>query len=310
MRNTATYGNAMNIIDFRCRPPFGNLVRDWIFTLEDKPGNPGLATKYANMAMKLPESLIAKSMQVFLGECKAANISQSVVPLRKLPTQNNEDLVLLLESFPGQFMGFAGVQPVEDGINGSMDQIERYAVNGPCTGVYMEPGLDPHPWRVDDETSVYPVYEFCEAHDLPVCLLYGGVFHRKNPPEYDFYNPARIERIANKFPKLRILLSHACWPFTAHACAVALNLENVWLSPDGFMIDHPGSADYVTGANYRLQNKIIFGSLYPSMPVEFAVKKYKELLRPEVWHKIFYENAKNFLKLDANAMSKISEECV
>lgn len=288
--------NNMQIIDFRCRPPFGNLARDWIFSLEDKPGNPGLATKYAHMNMELPNSLVLKSMDVFLGECKTAHISQSVVPLRKLPTQSNDDLVKLIEAFPQKFMGFAGLQPVEEGIAFTLSQIKQYAVDGPCVGVYMEPGLDPKPWYVDDK-NIFPIYEFCETHDLPVCLLYGGIFHKKNPPCYAIYDPARIEIIAQSFPRLRILLSHACWPFTTLACALALNYENIWLSPDGFMIDHPGSNDYVVAANYRLQNKIIFGSLYPSMPVEFAVTKYKNLLRPEVWNEVFYENAVNFIKL-------------
>ena len=61
-----------------------------------------------------------------------------------------------------------------------------------------------------------------------------------------------------------------------------MNWENVWLSPDGFMIDHPGSQDYVTAANYRLQDKILFGSLYPGVPLGYAVEKYRSLLREEV----------------------------
>lgn len=285
----------MQIIDFRCRPPFGNLARDWIFTLDDTPGNPGLRSKYRKMGMELPPSLLDGSMEAFLRECEQEDISKTVVPLRRLQSQNNDDLAALLRAYPEKFLGFAGVQPVEDGIAASLAQIARHVLDGPCVGVYMEPGLDPHPWAVDD-TAVFPLYEFCERHALPLCLLYGGVFHRKAPPSYDLYEPRRIERVARRFPELRILLSHACWPFTALACALALNWTNVWLSPDGFMIDHPGAQDYVTAANYRLQDKIIFGSLYPSMPLDFAVARYKRLLRPEVWAKIFYANAMDFLE--------------
>lgn len=284
----------MQIIDFRCRPPFDTLAKDWIFSLDDKPGNPGLRAKYQKMGMELPPSLLGRSMEEFLKECDEAHISKTVVPLRRLPTQNNDHLGALLRAYPGRFIGFAGVQPLEEGIAGALAQIVLHVVAGPCRGVYMEPGLDPHPWAVDD-ASIFPIYEFCQQHDLPVCLLYGGVFHQKKPPNYDLYEPRRIERVARRFPDLRILLSHACWPFTALACAVALNWENVWLSPDGFMIDHPGSQDYVVAANYRLQDKIVFGSLYPSMPMDFAVSRCKELLRPEVWDKVFHENALRFL---------------
>lgn len=40
----------MQIIDFRCRPPFDTLAKDWIFSLDDKPGNPGLRAKYKKWA--------------------------------------------------------------------------------------------------------------------------------------------------------------------------------------------------------------------------------------------------------------------
>ncbi len=285
------------IIDFRSRPPFGSFVRDWIFRLDDVPGNPGLRTKYRNMGMDLPASLLRKSMDEFLKENERCGIVHSVVPLRVLPNLHNEDLVELLQTLPGRFTGFAGLRPVEDGLDKAMETVRTLVVDGPCTGIYMEPGLDPHPWLIDDE-SLFPLYELCQDHDVPLYILFGGVFHKNGAPDYDIYSPARIERLARAFPSLRILLSHACWPWTTHACAVAMNWENVWLSPDGFMIDHPGSQDYVTAANYRLQDKILFGSLYPSVPVEFAVKRYTALLRPEVREKIFYRNAVSFLKLE------------
>lgn len=291
------------IIDFRCRPPFGNFTRDWIFELDDKPGNPGLRSKFSRMGMKLPPSLLKKSMETFFQENEVCGIVHSVVPLRKLPTLANDDLVSLLQAWPGLFSGFAGIQPVEDGIPTCLDTIRNFVFNGPCTGIYMEPGLDPQPWLVDDE-RFFPIFEMCQQQDIPICMLYGGVFHRPDTPDYEIYSPSRIERIARTFPRMRIALSHACWPFTAHACAVALNYENVWLSPDGFMIDHPGAQDYVVAANYRLQDKIIFGSLYPSVPTGFAVEKYKALLKPEVWDKVFFKNALAFLKRNEKDLAR------
>ena len=288
------------IIDFRSRPPFGNLVRDWIFRLDDVPGNPGLRTKFKNMGMTLPDSLLRRSMDDFFAENERCGITHSVVPMRILPEQNNDDLAALLRAWPDRFTGFAGLRPMEDGLKRSLDELQTFVIDGPCAGVYMEPGLDPHPWMADDE-RLFPLYERCEEKNIPLYLLFGGVFHRNGAPSYDIYSPARIERLARTFPKLRILLSHACWPWTTYACAVAMNWENVWLSPDGFMIDHPGSQDYVLAANYRLQDKILFGSLYPSVPTEYAVTRYKTMLRPEVQDKIFYLNAAKFLNLKTSA---------
>lgn len=282
------------IIDFRCRPPFGRFVQDWIFRLDDAPGNPGLKSKFSRMGMEMPASLLKRSMTDFFRENEQCGITHSVVPLRLLPTQNNDDLAELLRAWPGRFTGFAGIQPLEHGIAASLENIRHFVADGPCAGVYMEPGLDPVPWMVDEE-RFFPIYELCQEQNIPLCLLFGGVFHRSSPPDYSLYSPVRIEHVARAFPRLRMALSHACWPWTAHACAVALNWENVWLSPDGFMIDHPGSQDYIVAANYRLQDKMIFGSLYPGVPTGYAVQRYKDMLRPEVRDRIFRKNAMNFL---------------
>ena len=86
------------IMDFRCRPPFGNFLRDWIFRLEDMPGNPGLKTKFSRMGMELPPSLLKRSMQEFFRENEACGIVHSVVPLRVLPGLDNDDLAALLKA--------------------------------------------------------------------------------------------------------------------------------------------------------------------------------------------------------------------
>lgn len=255
------------IIDFRCRPPCAPFTEDWIFDLEDRPGRPGLRGKYERMAMCPPRSLLALSLEEFFREAERAGIERSVVPLRTLPTQTNEDLATLLARHPERFWGFAGVQPLADGPDAALETVGRFVTRGPCAGVYMEPGLDPEPWLIDDH-ALFPLYEACQADQIPVCLLFGGIFHRPDAPDSAHYLPTRVERVARAFPRLRLILSHAGWPWTAAACAAALNWPNVYLSPDGFMIDHPGDRDYVVAANYRLQDKFLFGSLYPSVPMQ------------------------------------------
>lgn len=172
----------MRIIDFRCRPPFGNFVKDWIFRLEDQPGNPGLRSKYTRMDMDLPGSLLSHSMADFADEMGKENICLAVVPVRQLPTLGNDDLVELLNTYPASFAGMAGVQPLKDGAERTVAQIATYVLNGPCFGVYMEPGLDPQPWHVDDPLCL-PVFEFCEKNNFArVYALWGRFSQKKSPP--------------------------------------------------------------------------------------------------------------------------------
>ena len=109
---------------------------------------------------------------------------------------------------------------MEDGLAKTLEEVRTCVIDGPCAGIYMEPGLAPPPWLVDDE-CLYPLYTLCQELDILVSLLFGGVFHRNGVPDYDIYSPTRIEKLARTFPKLRILLSHACWPCRPFRAAFA-----------------------------------------------------------------------------------------
>ena len=116
------------IIDFRSRPPFGNFVHDWIFRLDDVPGNPGLKSKFQKMEMDLPNSLLQQSMDEFFVENERCGIIHSIIPMRILPNQNNNDLVELLTKWPDKFTGFAGLRPYEDGREQALADIQNLFV--------------------------------------------------------------------------------------------------------------------------------------------------------------------------------------
>ncbi len=289
-------GEYMTIIDMRSRPPFGRYADQWVFNVEDSEKGMGLARKFANMDIPMPDSILHKSMQHYLREMDEAGIQKAVVPLRKSATLDNGDLLSLLNAWPDRFIGFIGVRPMADPMEQILREIDDLIVNGPCHGVIMEPGIDPVPWKMDDE-RVFPVYEKCEQEGIPLNILLGGVFHRPDAPDSGYYSPLLAEHVARVFPKLHILLSHAGWPWTVAACAAAINWDNIWLAPDSYLINHPGAQDYVVGANYRLQDKFLFGSTYPASPMQYTVDQCRVLIRQEVQEKFFYRNAEAFLNI-------------
>ncbi len=68
---------------------------------------------------------------------------------------------------------------------------------------------------------------------------------------YALHDPKYVDELAFTFPKLKIALCHGGWPFVAQACHVVMQHENVYLSPDVYMMSFtPGYQDYVTAANY------------------------------------------------------------
>lgn len=130
----------MNIIDMRSRPPFGRFADQWVFNVNDSEKGMGLARKFANMDIPMPDSILHKSMDHYLREMDESGIRKAVVPLRKSPTLDNGDLLELLKSWPDRFIGFIGVRPLADPMEQILRDIDELIVHGPCHGLIMEPG--------------------------------------------------------------------------------------------------------------------------------------------------------------------------
>ena len=81
-------------------------------------------------------------------------------------------------------------------------------------------------------------------------------------------------------------------------CQLAVNHNNLYLAPDFYLIESPGAADYITAANYLLQERLMFASAYPLMPLKEASAYYMNCgISEEALPKIMYENAVEFLGL-------------
>lgn len=158
-----------------------------------------------------------------------------------------------------------------------MEELERYVVGEGLRGIVMEPGLTKTPMFVEDE-RIFPLYERCQALGVPVMLMVGSNCR----PDIEYSKPEHAERVAKAFPKLNIILSHGGWPWVTEAIHVAYRYKNVYLLPDLYQFNGPGSGEYLAAANYILRDQMLFGSAYPYVSLREAVDYFLEgRLRPE-----------------------------
>jgi predicted TIM-barrel fold metal-dependent hydrolase len=110
-------------------------------------------------------------------------------------------------------------------------------------------------------------------------------------------HPASIDHLAANFPNLKIVMAHPGWPWVDETTAVALHKGNVYWEMSGWAPKHfPGNLK--TDMRGRLQDKIMFGSDYPSMSYERILREWGELgYKDEVMEKIFHGNAERILGL-------------
>ena len=279
------------IIDFRLRPPARGFLNLSLFRDVQRS-----ARMSRCFGMDQAPSTTQRSPELLLQEMDAAGIDCGVVPGRRahafLGNVSNEDICAILQDYPNRFIGVAGIDPSDK--YKAVDEIDRFVVNGPLKGVGIEPGLLPVPMYPNDR-RIYPIYEKCEAEGIPLLLMAGG----GNGPDAGYSAPMIIDQIAADFPKLTIINTHGGYPWVTEILFVAYRRPNVYICPDMYLFNQPGWQDYVTAANFALQDRFLFGTAYPFIPLEAGVEHFKKLpFKPEVLPKVLYQNAVRALKLD------------
>jgi predicted TIM-barrel fold metal-dependent hydrolase len=110
-------------------------------------------------------------------------------------------------------------------------------------------------------------------------------------------HPQAIDALAAAFPGLTVIAAHPGWPWVEEMTAVALHKGNVYWELSGWAPKHfpPGLQTDVRG---RLQDKIMFGTDYPSLPLDRLLREWDELgFSDEIMHKVFHANAERVLPL-------------
>lgn len=283
------------IIDMRCRPPFGGFLNPALCDLYITDAIVAFSKRFG---MTPTPAVLEKSMDLFIQEMTEAGVDKAVVPIRITPGglateksdnlhMDNDDLLKLYELYPDKIIGIAGMNLMNPEI--ALADIDRYVLNGPCQGVIVEPGFNFQPLLPNDD-GIYPIYEKCEKNNIPVLISCGGY----TAPSYEFHKPCYIEDVAKTFPKLKISLGHAAWPWTTEIAHVTFKYDNLYISPDLYLMNAPGSQDYIAAANYFIPEKILYGSAYPVAGMKDAIELHKRLISEMYIDDVLGNNAARF----------------
>ena len=281
------------IIDVRLRPLYGGFLR--------QVQNPTSADFSAQLGMVKPRSVCEQSLELMLQEMDEAGVTMGIAPGRNGHFRynvTNDEVVEMVRHFGGRFAGIAGINGADRAK--AFEEIDRYVVNGPLVGINMEPGAMPTPWYADDR-RLYPIYEKCEAHGIPVVLMLGG----RAGPDLSYSSPIIISRLARDFPGINFLVSHGGWPWVQPLLGACFWQHNIYIAPDLYLMNSPGAQDYAAAANTFMQDRFLFGSAYPLMPIGDSLTRFKSLFKPEVLPKLLWKNAAKLFNLNISAGENI-----
>jgi hypothetical protein len=186
------------------------------------------------------------------------------------------------------------------------DLRDAVAGTSKCVGFSLQPAfLDLLP----EAARLYPLYQFCEERGIPVWLHTGINYAPNHSMEAD--RPMHLERILLDFPNVKLVACHSGWPWVGELCAIArkfhprVYLEIGGVAPRYIFAQGTGWDPFLQYANSLLQDQILFGTDWPIIPFERAIREIQEApLKETVKSKILYENG---WKLIMESLNKQNE---
>lgn len=195
--------------------------------------------------------------------------------------------------WPDRFSGLAGVDPFR-GMKGLADL--TYAVKQ-CgfVGAHLYPhwfGLAP------DHAKYYPYYAKCAELGVPIMMQVGhNLVYTRERRLTSVGRPITLDQVAIDFPELTLIGIHIGVPWTDEMISMCWKHPNVYTAGDAYAPRH-WPASYVHYLNTYGRDKVLFGTDWPVIDPERAVREVKELgLRPESERALMRDNALRIFKL-------------
>ena len=201
-----------------------------------------------------------------VAEMSAAGISKSVLLIADF-TFALKDCVLTIEEMfhkhrevlsrhPGKFEVFGGVDPRwgKDGLA----LFERSIVEFGFRGYKLYPPCGYSP----SDPALFPFYELCAHHRLPVLLHVGPT-----SPVLDFStsNPFLIEEAARRFPTVNFILAHGATAFTDECAMLCKFRPNIYLDISAYQSLTQQGMEIALKKTFSqgINHKVLFGTDWP-----------------------------------------------
>lgn len=176
-----------------------------------------------------------------------------------------------------------------------VDKYRKLLEEGVIKGIKLFPGHDPY-YPADEKCL--PYYELCQNLNVPVLFHTGA-----NSGDFDcskWNDPKYIVEIAQKYPKLKLVIAHYFWPKLDYCYEITKDIANIYFDISGMadeeVLENSGGIDKMREVLSKTikdrPDKVILGTDWPMCKVENHIDIVKSLnLDLETEKKIFSENA-------------------
>ena len=201
------------------------------------------------------------------GAEKFVVINAPVRAYKKIP---NDFIADYVAQYPGQAVGFASVDPNDPT---AAEEFERSVTDLGLQGLKVSPvyqGFDP--WSPE----AWELYYLANKYDVPVMFHMGGMYDPNGTLEWG--HVLRLDKVGRAFPDLRIIVAHFGQPNMQETAMLMRKNTNVftdlsarfhrkWQLYNGLLV----------AIEYKVTDRILFGSDFPVMTTMDAVNAFKNI---------------------------------
>ena len=172
---------------------------------------------------------------------------------------------------PDKVIGFAAVDPTCDKVRDTLEHGVKLGLRGVKLGPIYQ---NIHP----TDSHMMPVYEFCEAHNLPIMIHQGTTFPTKAPLKYSL--PILLEDVALAFPDLKLVIAHLGHPWMDDTIVLIRKQPNFY--SDISALHYRPWQFYnglVSAKEYGVWDKLLFGTDFPFTTAEASMDALRNINR-------------------------------
>lgn len=245
-------------------------------------GVPVTAKKLTNMFLSKMQDPLADGL---VAEMEEGGISKSVLLIPDFTFALKDCKLTIEESFnrhrevvrrhQGKFEVFGGVDPRwgKDGLA----LFERSLVEFGFRGLKLYPPCGYNP----SDPSLFPYYELCSYHRVPVLLHIGPT-----SPVLDFSisSPFLLDEAARLFPNVNFILAHGAVSFVEECIMMCRFRPNVYLDISGYQSTlgfDPAATAVKKVVSVGINHKVLFGTDFPVFRLQGDQKTFVDALLGE-----------------------------
>ncbi len=206
-------------------------------------------------------------------------------------------IVEIAKEAPNRFIPFAGAD-IFQGMR-AVREVERLVREENFKGLSLRPfmiGLPP------DDRRYYPFYAKCVELDIPVSVHASANWTEMRHNE--LAHPRHFDNVACDFPELKLILSHAGYPWILEAALLARKHQHIYLElaahrPKYLTQAGTGWEPLFAFGESIIQDRVLFGTgaFLLGRPHTEIVKEFQALpLKTETKEKWLYKNALSLWK--------------